>query len=216
MVAVPEPASITSQTLRRLRARGVGTVFSPRDLLDLGSRAAVDVTLHRLAVAGKVRRLARGLYDYPKQHPLLGALSPSAHDIARAIAASTGESLALSPASAANALGLSTQVPARPVYLTSGASRDVRVGGQTIRFRHAAPSRLAGGDTKPGLVLRALRALGRDGVTDRDIAHLRAVLTAGDMLRLRALRAGATTWMLPIIDRLTGTGAHAGNAAAAG
>ncbi len=203
MVAVPNPSSITSQTLRRLRAWGLGTVFSPRDLLDLGSRAAVDATLHRLAAAGKVRRLARGLYDYPKQHPLLGALSPSVHDIAQAIAASTGESLALSPASAANALGLTTQVPARPVYLTSGASRVLRVGGQTIRFRHTAPSRMAGGDTKPGLVLRALRAFGRGGVSDRDVAYLRSVMTAADKLKLRALRPNATAWMLPAIDRIT-------------
>ena len=108
----------------------------------------------------------------------------------------------LSDATAANMLGLSTQVPARPVYLTSGASRSVQVGNLTIRFKHAAPSRMVGGDTKPGLVLRALRFLGIDGIDDGIVAHLRSILSDEARRDLGALRSDALGWMRPVIDEI--------------
>src|SRR3954454_22114897 len=87
MGSIEEAAqSIDSRLLARIRGRGRGAVLVPGDFLDLGSRQAVDVTLHRLAKKGTIRRLARGLYDYPKEHPVLGTLSPSADAIARALA----------------------------------------------------------------------------------------------------------------------------------
>jgi len=58
----------------------------PTDFLDLGSRQAVDLTLHRLVRKGTIRRLARGIYDYPKLHPVLGPLPPPPEGIAKAIA----------------------------------------------------------------------------------------------------------------------------------
>src|SRR3954451_3276254 len=78
--------SIDSKLLARIRGRGRGSVLVPGDFLDLGSRQAVDVTLHRLARKGTIRSLARGLYDYPKEHRVLGQISPTADAIARALA----------------------------------------------------------------------------------------------------------------------------------
>ena len=60
-------------------------MFTPTQFLDLGSRAAVDQALSRLAQAGTIRRLALGVYDYPKRHPMLGPLSPSADTVAKAL-----------------------------------------------------------------------------------------------------------------------------------
>jgi Family of unknown function (DUF6088) len=202
MTGTARASSIATQALRRIESWGRGRVFVPRDLLDLGDRGAVDVTLHRLVAADRIRRLARGLYDYPRSHPRFGRLTPSIDDIARAIARSTNEAVVVSDATAANMLGLSTQVPARPVYLTDGATRNVRVGNQVIRFKHAAPSRMLGRDTKPGLVLRALRFRGRDGFDDGTIAHLRSILNDADRGGLRELRPDAPSWMQSIIDRV--------------
>ena len=61
-------------------------MFVPTDFLDLGSRAAVDIVLHRLTGKGTIRRLARWVYDFPKEHPVLGPLQPSAEVVARALA----------------------------------------------------------------------------------------------------------------------------------
>jgi predicted transcriptional regulator of viral defense system len=62
--------------LKRARTSGRGGVFTPSDFLDMAGRAAVDQALSRLAKGGRLRRLARGLYDFPKVHPKLGPLSP--------------------------------------------------------------------------------------------------------------------------------------------
>lgn len=203
MTAVAQDTSVATRALRRIQGWGRGRVFVPRDLLDQGhDRGAVDVALGRLVAAKKVRRLGRGVYDYPKVHARFGQLTPATDDIVRAIARSTQETVVRSDATAANMLGLSTQVPARPLYLTDGTTRDVRVGKLTIRFKHAAPSRRVGGDTTPGLVLRALRFLGKDDIDDGVVEHLRTRLKAKDRTGLATLRQDAPTWMQPIIDRI--------------
>ena len=81
-----KPQSIDSQIHARIRRGGLGSVFVPTEFLDLGSREAIDVSLHRLARKGVIRRLARGVYDFPKTHPVLGPLQPSAETIAKALA----------------------------------------------------------------------------------------------------------------------------------
>ena len=105
-------AGLSVTLLGRVNSRASGALFSPRMFDDLGNRAAVDQVLSRLTKAGKIRRIARGIYDIPKTHPTLGALSPDPDAIAKSIAVQAGYRLQPTPAHAANALGLSTQVPA--------------------------------------------------------------------------------------------------------
>ncbi|WP_371395580.1 DUF6088 family protein [Fretibacter rubidus] len=103
--------------------KGRGYVFTPSDFLNVGTRAAVNQALSRLAKKGLIRRLTHGIYDYPKISPRLGALSPKPDDVAQAVACKGGQVLSVSPAKAANLLGLTTQVPAKLVYLTNGPTR---------------------------------------------------------------------------------------------
>lgn len=191
--------SVQDQVLARLRAKGRGTICVPADFLDLGSRAAVDQALSRLVRAGALRRLARGVYDFPKLHPRLGSLSPALPQVARAIARSTGSQLQVSGAQAANQLGLSTQVPARVVYLTDGPSRTVRVGARAIDFRHAAPRNLAGAGTPAGVVIQALRHLGRDGLTPDVVAHVRSLVRDDDRRSVAKHLSSAPAWMRPAL-----------------
>ena len=88
--------TIDSKLKRRIYGRGRGSVFTPKDFLDLGGRDAVDKALSRLATRGEVRRLARGLYEYPREHPELGTLSPDIEKIAKAL--SGKDRLRLQPA----------------------------------------------------------------------------------------------------------------------
>src|SRR5512142_2593478 len=112
--------SIDSRILTRIRGRGRGSVLVPADFLDLGSRQAVDLALHRLVKKGTIRRLARGVYDYPKQHPTLGTLATPTQEIARALAGRDRTRLQQTEDYAANAMGLSEQVQAKAVFLTDG------------------------------------------------------------------------------------------------
>ncbi len=117
--------TITDRILARAKRQGAGWVFSAKHLSDVGDRAAIDQGLSRLARDGRIRRLSRGLYDVPKIHPVLGPLSPSSDAVAAAAAEQAGHRLQISPARAANIFGLSSQVPAKAVYLTDGSSRRI-------------------------------------------------------------------------------------------
>jgi hypothetical protein len=176
--------SVQNKVLRRFRSKvSQGTrILVSVDFCDLGSRAAVDQALSRLARAGKIRRLKRGVYDYPKRHPHLGRLSPNLDEVARAIARKNGHRIQVAGARAANALGLSTQVPARTVYLTDGQSRTVMIGNRTLQFRHS--SKLAAPGTAAGNVAQALHHVGRSGITDTMAREIRSRISDSDIAQL--------------------------------
>ena len=187
---------------RRIIGKGRGAVFTPADFLDLGSRAAVDQTLSRLTDQGVIRRLARGIYDYPKTSPRLGRLSPDPDVVAAAIARKDGRVVQVSPARAANMLGLTTQVPAKAVYLTDGPSRTKQIGAQTIIMRNAAAKNLVGAGKPTGAVFQALRYLGKDGVDDDIVARLSRTIDADTRRALAKDALQAPGWMRPVVQQI--------------
>src|ERR1022692_3039508 len=193
-------ADLSLRLMDRVNSRALGAVFSPRMFDDLGNRAAVDQALSRLTKAGRIRRIARGIYDIPKTHPTLGALSPDPDAIARAVASQAGYRLQPTPARAANALGLSSQVPAQIVYLIDGSSRKIKVGNQIIHFKHAGPRALLGAGTPAGVALQAIRAFGPDHLTDGVIRQLRHNLPSDAKTGLKKLAHYAPHWMASAID----------------
>ena len=172
-------------------------VFTPKDFLDLGTPHAVGMTLLRLLRSGHVRRLARGLYDSPQTHPVLGQLSPPAQAIAEALTGRDGTRIQATGAYAANLLHLSDQVPARVVYQTDGPSRSVQVGRQTITLRHAAPSRLRAHNRTSGLVIQALRYMGKQHIMESHLKQLHRLLSPKDRRQLLKDLPLAPVWMHP-------------------
>ncbi len=199
-----QPQSIDSHILDAIKGQGRGSVFVPADFLDLGSREAVDVVLHRLIGKGTIRRLARGVYDFPKEHPVLGLLSPSAEDVATALAGRDRTRLQPAGAYAANALGLSEQVPAKAVFLTDGPTRTVKIGPTTIQLRRTTARNMAAAGRLSGLLIQALRELGKEHVTPERRAHLRRTLPADKRRDLIKDLRLAPAWMHPIFRELAG------------
>jgi hypothetical protein len=198
--------SIEPRLLATIHGSGRGSVFVPADFLDIGSREAIGIALHRLARKGTIRHLARGVYDFPKQHPVLGPLSPSAETVARALADRDHTRLQPAGAYAANALGLSEQVPAKAVFLTDGPSRTVKIGPTTIQLRRTTARNMAAAGRLSGLLIQALRELGNEHITAERRAHLKRTLPA-DKRRdlLKDLRL-APAWMHPIFRELAEEG----------
>ena len=194
--------AIADTIARRIRGKGRGWVFTPRDFLDVATRTAIDQTLSRLARKGMIRRLDRGLYDYPKQHDTLGTLSPSADELAQALAKQTGNRVFPSGAAAANYLGLSTQVPARPVYLTNGASRTKKVAGRTITLKHARVPIIHRLSDTANLLLQALSYLGQNDIDDKVIQQCAARLNDRDLRDLSKARARVPAWMADVILKI--------------
>ena len=135
-------------------------MFTPFDFLDLGSPHSVGMVLTRMMRNGDVRRLARGLYDVPREHAVLGELLPTADDIAQALARRDGATVQPAGAMAANLLSLSEQVPARAVYQTDGRSRTVQVGALTVQLDSRPPRQVRARSPMSSLVFAALRSLG--------------------------------------------------------
>ena len=162
--------AISDRIMRRARAQtahGSRTVFTPKDFLDFGDRAAVDQALSRLTKAGSLRRVARGMYDIPRVNPILkGEAAPDLGAVVDAVARRDKVTIVPNGMVAANRLGLTNAVSARNDYLTDGPSRTLCVGRSVIRLKHAGPKLMALKDRPAGDVVRAVHWLGRDLATD--------------------------------------------------
>jgi hypothetical protein len=197
-----DPQSIDSQIVAAIARRGRGSVFVPTEFLELGSRETVDIVLHRLARKGTIRRLARGVYDFPKEHPALGALSPSADAVANALAGRDRTRIQSAGAYAANALGLTEQVPAKAVFLTDGPSRTVKIGPTTIQLRRTTAKNMETAGRLSGLLIQALRELGKEHVTEARREHLKRTLPINQRRELLKDLRLAPAWMHPIFREL--------------
>lgn len=194
--------SIQNRILYRIRAKGRGWVFSARHFLDFGSREAVDLALFRLDRKDHIRRLGHGIYDYPKISPILGILSPSIDAVAKEVAEKNNSKLKITGAQATNALGLSTQVPAKVVYLTDGPSRQIKIGNQTIHLKHASPKVMSTAEKESGTVIQALRHLGKDAIDQAIVNKIRDAISQTEIKELIRAIESVPEWMKPIIHEI--------------
>ncbi len=200
-----KPTSLGQQVLRRVAAKGRGWAFTPHDFADLGDPRSVGMAFTRLMREGKIRRIARGLYDQPHSHPLLGQTGATADTVVAAVARKKNLRLMPSTAVAANQLGLSTQVPAQMVYHTDGAPAAVQLGRLNIVFRRNSGRTLALAGRTSGLVAQALRDIGKDRVTPTHLKTLRAGLTRAARKQLTEDTVRVPAWMRPHFRELTRT-----------
>jgi hypothetical protein len=194
--------SLTDKIVSRIYGKKRGWVFTPIHFRDLGNDIAIRKALQCLCGQGTIRRLARGLYDYPEHHPQLGDLTSSAEQVARALAGKEGLRIQPTGAYAVNVLGLSTQVPAKAVVLTDGAERTITVGNRTIQLKRTTPKNMATAGRTSGLVIQALRHLGRDRVNDSVVDRLAQRLSKDDRQELMKDIQYAPAWIGDVFRRL--------------
>jgi hypothetical protein len=144
------------------------------------------------------------LYDYPVQDSILGAVTPSADTVARALVVRDAIRLQPSGAYAANLLGLSDQVPSRVVFLTDGPARRVKFGKREIILQHTTPRNMATAGRKSGTIIQALRHVGQKRVDDQVRATLRRHITEEDLPRLRKDLIYAPAWIADLLRPLLG------------
>jgi hypothetical protein len=196
--------SIVTKLKKRIYSKDRGFVFTKSHFLDLGGRAAVAKALERLADAGDIRRLARGLYDYPEKHPTLGDLPANYERIAQALAGRDSLKIQPSGAYAANLLGLTEQVPAKIVFLTDGANRIVQVKNQQIVLKRTTPKNMATAGNISGLVIQALRYLGKKHIDEKVVGILKKRLTGENKRQLMSDLRYAPAWIGSIFKQLQG------------
>jgi hypothetical protein len=162
----------------------------------------VDLALHRLVKRKTLRRLARGLYEYPREHAELGLLSPDIEKVAKALAGKDRIRLQPAGAYATNLLGLSEQVPAKMIFLTDGPSRTVKIGRQEIQLRRTTPRNMAAAGRLSGLLMQAFRHLGKEHITPARMEHLKRTLPANERRQLLKDLRLAPAWMHPLFREL--------------
>ena len=198
---------IADKIMNRTSAQGNGRwVCTPTDFLDLGSREAVDQALSRLVKAGRLRRAGHGLYDRPRISDVLKRTAPVDLDAAiAALARRDGVRIMPDGSVAANRLGLTNAVPAKPRYVTDGSTRTMKIDGRTVQFRHAGPNvmRWAGRSAAP--VVQALRWLGPGIAADaRVVSTLKRRLPDDVKRDLMHNRRDLPNWALPLARGIAG------------
>jgi hypothetical protein len=195
-------SAMTDRIMNRVRSKGRGWVFTPRHFIDFGTRGSVDMALSRLAKGGDIRRIGRGLYDYPVLHDRLGQLTPDPARVAEALSTQSGDRLAASGAAAANRLGLSDQVPARVTFATTGRSRTSKAAGRSFTLKHSRAPVLADAPDSVNAVVQALAHLGRGNVDDHRIRRFASQLDDRDMRLLDRARPLMPGWMSDAILKI--------------
>lgn len=176
--------NIDIQILTKIGKAKRGSLFFVEDFLRFGNYKNISKVLERLVVKGEISRVARGIYARLEKDPLLGSIKPGTEAIAKAIAKRDKARIIPTGALALNALGLSTQVPVNVVYLTDGTARMINIGNRKIIFKKSSPKNLATIGEISGLVIQALKEIGKDNVTESEKQIILEHLKNEDKYRL--------------------------------
>jgi hypothetical protein len=193
--------SVVQQILARVEKIPLGTPFTPREFISLGNRINVGKILERLTIAGKIKRVRRGIYICPKFSRYVGEVPPSIYEVLQTITAITGETLQVQGAEATRQLGLSTQAPVRESFLTSGRSRKILINNQEVKLRHVSPKKLVLAGTQAGIAITALWYLGKEEVTIRTLEAIENRLEAKEFQALLNHKKLMPAWMATVVSR---------------
>jgi hypothetical protein len=181
-----------------------GAVFGANELVECGERAAVDQALVRLTLSGELTRVARGVYSLTVS-TRFGRRAPDAERLVHNYARREALVVARHGAVEANRLGLSSQVPTRAVWLTSGPSTELHVGGLTIELKRAQRWLLIDPEGRAGATLRALAWLGADTSAEH-FSSIRPMLSAAERQTILDARGLMPSWMARSMTTAIGHG----------
>lgn len=187
-----------------ISGHGRGWAFSSNDLAHKFTRQEIDNTLSDLAKKGKIRRVARGIYDYPKYSELLKKeLSPDIEQIARAYARKFNWDIEVSGDTALNVLGLSTQVVGKYIYLSNGPNKSYKLhDGRTIEFKKSALKNIGFKHKESSLIVQALKTLGKNHIGESTIKKIREQIDEKMYAKILKDTKTATSWIYEMIKEI--------------
>lgn len=193
--------SFDDKILIKIKKAKRGSLFFAEDFLNFGPAKTASKALERLTAKGDISRVARGIYARLDNDPIIGELKPSTEAIAEAIRKRDKARIMPTGALALNALGLSTQVPMNVVYLTDGAARKINLGRRKIVFKKSSPKNLSAIGKVSGLVIQALKEIGKGMVTDDEIQIILEQLEREETYRLEHDIRLAPEWIRIIMRK---------------
>ena len=186
-----------------IAGHGRGWAFSSSDLLEKFSRSQADNLLLELTKKGKIRRVIRGVYDYPKYSKFLNQyLSPDIDQVARAIARKINWQIEISGESALNFLGLSTQIEAKYTYLSNGSNKTYDIFGTKLEFKKSNLKNIGFKHKESSLIVQALKALGKDNINNEVIEKIKNYLDKKKCKKILKDTKTTTTWIYETIKKI--------------
>lgn len=183
------------QILDIILASKPGSIFVPSDFRNIADGEAIKKILLRLNNEGTIRRIIRGIYEYPEYSTFLKEyVTPSPNNIAEALARNFGWTIIPSKNTALNLLGLSTQVPSIWSYVSDGPYKQYDIGNIKITFKHTTNKDITGMSPKSALTIQAFKALGK-GNTEEAVSRLSSTLTVKEKNLLLSEAKYVTAWI---------------------
>ena len=200
---MPRP-NYLEQVRSRIISLKPGSIFTAADFSDIADTKSIHMCLSRLSDDLLVRKVARGIYLKPRFSAMLNEELPARpDDIAQAIARNYGWTIIPSEATALNLLGLSTQIPAKWQYVSDGPYKEYRIGNTSISFKHTNKStEITKVSYKTAIVIRALKALGKENISDAEIRTISERLSDAEKQALISESKYCTAWIYEIIKRI--------------
>ena len=195
------------QISKRIKGSLPGTVYVASDFNDLADNESIRKSLSRLDKAGLIRRVLRGVYEYPEYSDFLREhVAPSAHHIALALARNYSWTIVPDGDTALNQLGLSTQVPAEWTYVSDGPYREYSFGKTILRFKHTANKDISKLSYKSALLVHAIKAIGRGRLDDAYAKKISKLMTSDEKAAILAEGKYMTSWVYELVKSICNGG----------
>ena len=200
-------SSPIEQIRDRIKNSEYGATYVPSDFTDLADYSTVKVGLSRLVESGMLRRVIRGVYEYPEYSDFLKAVvSPSALKVALALARNYSWTIAPDGDTTLNQLGLSTQVPSEWTYVSSGPYKKYSFDKTPIRFKRTASKDILNLSYKSALLVQAIKAIGKDRIDDVYMKKIARLMTSDEKSAILAEGRYMTAWIYDLVKKVCSEG----------
>lgn len=188
--------SVKDKIFARITKKGPGWIFSAQDFLLVFQRYEIDTSLKTLADQGVIRKICRGIYDFPAYNTLLQKnAAPDLYKIAEKFADKYRWTIYPSGNTALNYFGLSTQIPAKLEFISNGPGKDIETQFGTISFRHSALRETSFRHIESGLLVQALREIGQQNLTPEIISQIKGKFDEKFLQKIRRDIISAANWI---------------------
>ena len=179
--------------------------FTINDIIELGSYNNLRKTLERMTKDKIIRRLIRGVYDIPKYNKTFNMYTPPSIDgIAKAIARNFNWDIYPTGNYALNVLGLSTQIPSKYIYISSGPYRKYVYEENTIEFKHASLRETNSFSYNTNLVIQAIKELGKENINYNNLKAIANNFSLEELENICNESKNTTVWIYECIKRMRG------------
>lgn len=188
----------------RIYGHGRGWVFTPKHFVGIGSPDAVRQALVSLEKQRFIRRVLQGVYDYPRQHKLLGTLAPKPEDVVQALAEKNGFKVQPYGAYAANAIGLSDQVQGRAIFLTDGPSKKFKIGNLEVHLKHTSLKNMHAAGSREAMIVQAMKFMKQKNIDDVMQGKLKKLLKDSSREQIEKDFKYAPNWIRVVLSKAVG------------